>query len=186
MKFRGGDDGKNGRFQRVTEVSLPRGERVPARESVGGGLQVGGRWATTCVGLLLTTLVLGLWGCYNGHPDPQYLIECGDHCRSVPEFAVSESLQSRLAPTTPGMLCVPDRNITEGGYVPKLCESLGRAEGRCLAVCIPAVAPNAQFLPRDVCWAGEVCVPCVNPISKTDTGACTIAGDKPHMQEPKC
>src|SRR5262249_25389819 len=48
------------------------------------------------------------------------------------------------------------------------------ADGRWISGCIPQVDMNAALLPHDDAHPGEFCVPCVNPLDKTDTGVCKI------------
>ncbi len=111
--------------------------------------------------------------------DPETLISCGDHCRVFAESLVGEDVRHYLAKCSPGFLCAPDRDIALGGHQQLPCTSILDLEGRCLAKCLPAVAPVAILLEKDVCWPGEVCVPCKNPFTNEDTGACTLSGDHP-------
>lgn len=116
-----------------------------------------------------------------GGVDPNSLQSCGDHCRYLPGVSVPDAIQSKLEETSPGIYCVPDRYVALGGYWAAPCTAILKLEGRCLGTCIPAVGkdPNVVFLSKDVCDPGEVCVPCLNPFTKAETGACRIAGDYP-------
>jgi hypothetical protein len=72
---------------------------------------------------------------------------------------------------------VPDSIIASGGAAPKGCESPFGA-GRCVSLCVPAVAEKASVLDRgkgEICKADERCVPCNNPLaSGASTGVCEI------------
>lgn len=131
--------------------------------------------------LLLTMTAMAFttvfFGC--GTVDPSTLQSCGDHCEVFPASMVSDNLRSALRETSPGFLCVPDRDIAYGGYYAVPCTAIFNLEGRCLGTCIPEVMKSAALLGKDVCLAGEVCVPCTNPFNMSSTGACTIAGDHP-------
>lgn len=110
--------------------------------------------------------------------DPNTLQPCGDHCHVLPETSVDEGVRSHLTETSPTLLCVPDRNIAAGRYIPLPCPSLYNAEGRCLGACIPEVGAVAALLPSGApCSPGEVCAPCTNPFTGASTGACEIGDD---------
>ncbi len=134
-----------------------------------------------------------LTGC--GHPaqapfPPEALASCpgcagGAHCvpRSFVE-ASAPSAAARLAPCDQSDLCVPDPIIaTLGAFTPESCRSLHDAEGRCLSECLPEVATGSSVLPRDRCGPYERCVPCFDPVSGQDTGACKLLCD-PGPSEP--
>jgi hypothetical protein len=122
--------------------------------------------------------------------DPETQPECSPACpgaRCIPAFLVPAAQQTLLSACpadfgAPG-LCAPDELIETGGnFVPMTCRSIANAEGRCLSTCLPDVAEQAGFLPRDVCDADERCVPCYDPTSSmptTQTGACSLACDSP-------
>jgi hypothetical protein len=110
--------------------------------------------------------------------DPSTLPACcedwvgGAHCVAD----VPSELQGVLGPCDGGGYCVPDPFIETGGvFTPETCASLSGAEGRCLSGCVPQVKDYWGILPQDVCGDTERCVPCVNPIDGTDTGACAIS-----------
>jgi hypothetical protein len=108
--------------------------------------------------------------------DPATLPACceahgGSHCVD----SVPPELGDFVAGCDGGGYCVPDEFIATGGvFTPATCQSLDGAEGVCLSRCIPAVAEVDGLLPQDVCADSEKCVPCVNPIDGTETGACEI------------
>ena len=56
------------------------------------------------------------------------------------------------------------------------CKSIGDADGRWVSLCVPQVKENEAILPKDDAHPGEACVPCINPIDKTETGVC-FSGD---------
>jgi len=122
--------------------------------------------------------------------DPSTLEPCapacdGAHC--VPESLVPPEQQSLLATCTTGGnagFCVPDVLIkTAGNFIPATCTSVAGAEGRCISECLPEVQAQAVVLPQAGCATGERCVPCFDPFTQEDTGACTISCD-PGPQEP--
>jgi hypothetical protein len=122
--------------------------------------------------------------------DPSGLDPCepacgGAHC--VPAVLVPPDQQSQLAPCTTGSsegFCTPDFFIETGGnFIPPTCVSVAGAEGRCLSECLPQVADQAVVLPRSSCAEGEKCVPCFDPQTQEETGACNVSCD-PGAMEP--
>jgi hypothetical protein len=132
-------------------------------------------------------------GCDTGPKQPPVKFDkcCGTRGSCVPKTAVPASDQTQLGKDTctdANDLCAPD-TLSQPGYKPKACTSIASAEGRCLPDCIPQVASQASRLKKDVCETGELCAPCYDPISGTDTGACTRNGDvptKPKVTFPAC
>lgn len=112
---------------------------------------------------------------------------CGELGLCVPAEAVSPEDRSRLAADScePGgaALCAPRAWLKEPRELPEHCRAHGDAEGRCLPNCLPEVAEQAERLRKDRCENGASCVPCFDPISGEDTGACTIGSD-PGPSEP--
>jgi hypothetical protein len=98
------------------------------------------------------------------------------HC--VPSTEIIPRLVNYLAPCDQGATCMPDPIIRAGGqYRPPSCtSSVFNAPGACLSTCIPLVANNPQtvLLRQDSCGTGELCIPCVNPLDHTQTGACNL------------
>jgi hypothetical protein len=118
--------------------------------------------------------------------DPSTLPSCSDaggaHC--VAKALVPPAMMSQLATCATGY-CVPDVFIEAGGqYVPRSCDSLDGAEGRCLHVAVPQVALQKDFLPVDSCKPYERCAPCYSPVDGSDTNVCHIACD-PGPHTPK-
>src|SRR4051812_43132581 len=114
-------------------------------------------------------------------PASRGLAKCCDsgpaHC--VPSDDVQDKLAAALDACPDGKsVCMPDPIIVAGGkYVPPPCtSSVGSSAGVCLSQCIPLVADNPQsaLLGQDGCGDGELCVPCINPLNGTSTGACSL------------
>lgn len=106
---------------------------------------------------------------------------CGGNGKCVPTNLVPTDEQSQLGKDTctdTGVLCAPTK-LTDPTYKPPTCNSIGGFEGRCLASCVPAVAAQANNLPKDTCATGELCAPCYDPFTGASTGACGLNGDKP-------
>jgi hypothetical protein len=101
-----------------------------------------------------------------------------DNAHCVPLGALSEDQIQSLAACDEFSMCVPDSLIVSGGLsVPASCTSLQGAEGRCISLCVPNVAAQADQLPSEGCAADERCAPCFDPITAEDTGACTLSCD---------
>ena len=81
--------------------------------------------------------------------------------------------------------CVPDQILSRfGKYTPKKCKSTGNEEGRCISICVPEVASQKDLLPRADCEADERCVPCYDPRTDKDTGACSQGYCDPGPSQP--
>jgi hypothetical protein len=99
------------------------------------------------------------------------------HC--VPATDLPPALSNAFAPCDAG-LCVPDPIIDKGSeYVPTSCTTTiltWTLQGVCLSQCITLVSGNPQegLLKQETCAAGDLCVPCINPLDNTPTGACSI------------
>jgi hypothetical protein len=109
---------------------------------------------------------------------------CSDLGSCVPSSLVPSAFHGALE-DIPGCeseaLCVPNKFIEDTGYQPPSCDaeadgtSLG--DGACLPLCLALAGDDdAGDLEQDVCDEGEVCVPCVDPVSGEPTGACDIGG----------
>lgn len=104
--------------------------------------------------------------------------------RCIPAGIVPAELRDQLQDCDMANECVPDVFIlTNGRFLLPSCRSVGDAEGRCLSVCVPAVAAQADMLPVATCAENERCVPCFDPTSGEETGACGLACD-PGPAEP--
>lgn len=73
-----------------------------------------------------------------------------------------------------GNLCVPEQLLKSGGKTPASCVSIGDAPGVCVSVCVPMVGMNKAILPVATCAPDERCAPCINPLTKANSGACDI------------
>jgi hypothetical protein len=125
--------------------------------------------------------------------DPEKLPACEPQCsgaRCLPAELVPAD-QAGLLATCPGGYCTPNAFIESAGYgLPRSCTAFAdtEAEGRCLSTCLPIVAEQAT-LERGLCFLDERCVPCYDPLSGEDTGACRLACDvpaQPPYQFPGC
>ena len=86
--------------------------------------------------------------------------------------------------------CVPDELIeTAGNFIAPTCESLAGVEGRCASKCLPSVAVKDGILPQSSCGPEHLCVPCYDPVTGEDTGACKLScdpGPGPKKVLPSC
>lgn len=125
--------------------------------------------------------------------DPSTLTSCGADAHCVDPALVTDPAQKqRLGTCTDGtQLCVPDSFIATGGkFTAPTCTSLGGAEGRCLSRVLPDVQAQDALLPQDACAATEKCVPCYDPLTGMETGACRLSCDagptKPAVTFAQC
>jgi hypothetical protein len=116
---------------------------------------------------------------------------CGTIGACVPTSLIPDAQEPMLGKdtcTASSVLCVP-AELSDTTFIPKTCNSLGNAEGRCLPSCIPSVAARASSLPRDTCPQTHLCAPCYDPTTGDDTEACRVNGDTPKNPPytfPKC
>lgn len=124
--------------------------------------------------------------------DPNKFPKCacaakGGAARCVPKDKVPGAVASQLETCDDGGpgVCVPDPLVKSGGAAPPTCKS-PFGEGRCMSVCVPQIAQNADLLNRgegDVCAQDERCAPCLNPLKNNEpTGVCEIG----KQAAPKC
>ena len=111
---------------------------------------------------------------------------CGGHGRCAPRALLqreaSEADLERLgrdACAEEESLCVPDAWLSDPGARPATCEAAGSLEGRCLSRCLPEVEEQAARLEQRSCAEHELCVPCFDPMSGEDSGACRLGSDAP-------
>ena len=73
----------------------------------------------------------------------------GGAARCIPTAKVPSNVASQLESCTEGGagVCVPDPLVKSGGAAPATCKS-PFGEGRCMSVCVPEVAKNADLLGR--------------------------------------
>ena len=69
-------------------------------------------------------------------------------------------------------LCVPTVLAGTSGWTPPPCTSASYGAGVCLHQCFAAVEPYRAFLAREGCDEQFLCVPCVDPTTGAETGAC--------------
>jgi hypothetical protein len=107
---------------------------------------------------------------------PKSVCSGGDSvCLSQPDLVnLAPSVKlDELGKCDDARYCVPVEIASQGGRgVPLKCTSLNKAEGRCQSRCLPKVAAQASILPQDICPVQDLCVPCHDPRTGMDTGAC--------------
>jgi hypothetical protein len=114
---------------------------------------------------------------------PSYVCEQGAHC--VPNAAVPDDVVDFLSNCNADSKCVPDPFIeTLGKLLLETCTAVMGLEGRCLSGCIPLVAEKADLLDQSTCQAGDLCVPCFDPLSGEDTSACHLTCDPGPVEPP--
>ena len=111
--------------------------------------------------------------------DPAYLEPCclefggGAHC--VPDGLVPAETRDLVGACEGPGLCIPDKFIEAGGALQaKPCDSIN-GTGRCMSICVPQVQEFINILGQDVCDDGELCAPCIDPMTDELTGACELA-----------
>ena len=123
-----------------------------------------------------------------GDPGPKQPPKVFGHCcgaagRCLPKGSVPAAQKPLLGPDQcdpEQALCVPEVFISQPDFVPAQCRaSAWGSEGRCLWECLPKVAERAAALSRDGCDAGQLCVPCHDPLTGQPSGACELNGDAP-------
>ena len=121
--------------------------------------------------------------------DPTQFPKCacaakGGAARCIPVAKVPANVAGQLEKCTEGGagVCVPDPLVKSGGAAPATCTS-PFGEGRCMSVCVPEVAKNADLLGRgenNSCAEDERCAPCLNPLKNNEpTGVCEIGKPQP-------
>jgi hypothetical protein len=76
-------------------------------------------------------------------------------------------------------LCAPLVLVASEGAAIDSCRAAGDLESRCLPSCLPEVAQRAARLQQRDCDRDQRCVPCYDPLTGADTGACRNRGDQP-------
>jgi hypothetical protein len=104
--------------------------------------------------------------------DPATLPSCCDGAHCLAKEKVPGKVRRSLA-ECPGGYCVPDAFLRSGGAAPATCTAFGKP-GACASKCIPEVAKNVDRLLQDTCGAGDLCAPCINPLTNTVTGICEL------------
>lgn len=107
--------------------------------------------------------------------------QCGQpsHCVPVSEAGASGPTLVSQGDTCKSVgdsdgVCVPDAISYDsaGQFVASDCVSSMVGSGKCLPQCFVS-SLYRTFLTSPACAPFEVCAPCVNPLTGTDTGACT-------------
>ena len=101
--------------------------------------------------------------------------------RCVPKENVEAGLHGLFSPCGDDSVCVSKALFKKSGtYKNTACASVMGAEGACTSKCSPSMAGFLDILPQDTCSDGELCAPCVSPLTGEETGACqpfTCTGD---------
>jgi len=119
-------------------------------------------------------------GCDRGPSEsPKKLAACcGGRGQCLPPgSADSGSLKIPRDTCEADAVCMPS-SLVDARTIPRICESVDGAEGRCLSTCLGKIS-KLPDLPSDGCNRDEVCAPCYDPITGGATGACTLHGDAP-------
>ncbi len=115
---------------------------------------------------------------------------CGGGAHCLPTSLVAQQYDDpaqleQLADCDAKNKCVPDFFIaSQGLFIPATCDSVLGAEGRCLSECLPDVAKQANVLPQEGCGEFERCVPCFDPLTQKETGACKLSCDPGPTEAP--
>lgn len=107
--------------------------------------------------------------------------------RCVDDNQLGADQLSLLAPCGNGYShCVPiPLLVGDGRARPPVCTSIRGAEGRCLSICVPQIAHQADQLPQDVCGDGELCAPCYDPVTGESTEACETSSCDAPVEPPQ-
>jgi hypothetical protein len=132
-----------------------------------------------------------VYDCAEPAVDPTTLPACpaqwcpgAAHCVQAALVSAEEKELLRGCDDAATSYCVPDEAIeTEGNFVAASCDSLSGFEGRCLSLCLPDIAAQADSLPQGTCPETHRCAPCYDPFTGVDSGACAISCD-PGPAEP--
>ena len=107
------------------------------------------------------------------------------HCAKTATLGANDRALYGKDACTLDTQCVPNSEWTTGTGHGKTCTSVGGVPGRCASKCVPDVAKNASALPDDTCVAGaEKCVPCINPLTNSPSGACADVGGPAGLEAP--
>jgi hypothetical protein len=103
-----------------------------------------------------------------------------DRGKCVPTEIMSQAQQD-IAPQltcATGSLCAPNLKATNPAAKFPTCQAtvtiiipIPAGAGACVPDCLPA-ADQKPLLSRTTCAAGELCAPCVNPLTNESTGSC--------------
>jgi hypothetical protein len=142
------------------------------------------RLATLC----MLAVALGC-GAYDPPRDTSglYAACCGEQGTCVPEGLLDGALSEQLGRDRceRDLVCAPTQLAVDPSAVFGTCEAPGELEGRCVPSCLPAVAAQADRLSRADCEREQLCLPCFDPLTGSDTGACHLGGDPGPKREPR-
>ncbi len=130
-------------------------------------------------------LSVGLVACEPYDPPEQDMTPPASCCGGVGTCVPSEYVPTTLASQLDGeecgeaLVCAPNTALFIPDALPGSCRAPGDLEGRCLSICLPAVAAQADRLDQRGCDRDERCVPCYDPLTGADTNACRVSGDEP-------
>jgi len=113
---------------------------------------------------------------------------CGDAGACVPKAAIPVADRGRLGQdscASTDTMCVPRSWVELDRKPPATCRAYGDAEGRCLERCLPEVTQQSDKLRQDSCQDNQLCVPCFDPLTGKDTGACSIGEDAGPREPPR-
>ena len=110
--------------------------------------------------------------------DVSKLTACGNGAGHCYDPAKVDLGAGYAACPTAGQVCVPDEVLTADGNKLKSCTSIIGPGGCITASLIPAIQQmGGSALKQDVCNAGQLCVPCVDPThNNAPTGMCSAIG----------
>ncbi|MDP6946216.1 MAG: DUF1587 domain-containing protein, partial [Myxococcota bacterium] len=106
----------------------------------------------------------------------------------IDRLMIPESLQVHMESCDEDHLCAPKSIMEvvqkEGFFAPRECTSLAGfawyldgMPGACVSTCFPEIWAYESFFPQDVCDDGELCAPCIDPMTEESTGVCDIQID---------
>jgi hypothetical protein len=129
-------------------------------------------------------------------PDLSTLKPCGDHGARAHCYDPKKVAMGGLATCDDGDVCVPDKVLEADGAKLQSCTFyINGSPGICMSSVVPQIAQNAGALHQEGCDPDEKCIPCINPIDKSDTHVCDpqgvhaddcSAGDSAPKQIPCC
>lgn len=108
------------------------------------------------------------------------LTACGDgkgHCYAKDKAGIFAAKYT--ACPDPKQVCVPDEVLEAGGGKLKSCTSISKMPGGCFtAKLMPEILERGgSALPKDVCGADQLCIPCTDPLSNNaPSGMCEPIG----------
>jgi len=100
---------------------------------------------------------------------------CDGTARMVPAMLIPPDFAALLRENPDDKnVCVPELYATDPDYTPTKCTSLLGLPGACLSSCVSQIGKAPIPMPQDICQGNELCAPCVDPRTRTPSGACTM------------